>query len=291
MPRETFRTDYDDRTPYAVQGSLLNQVGRSLNDGASFGRSSGSGTRRGAVSLSSGPDMPRWLSEIQVVNWTSSDLRRGDIVQLGEFGVGDDALVETDLEKFWPRLKGIKPTGRVHQIAVLLEPATKGGGSARCQIDGVCPARVNITELAHRRVVGVADSHVLQSGMCGHGEIMWRPNATGEQWCLVKLGTIQSVELLAKSTEVIPAATYSTSERVAPGTGTADVWTWDYDADESVPLNSDPNDDQSPAVQLEVNNYGPTNYEVAAGMLMLIQSCDDFRWKITVVFCEDGFPA
>jgi len=288
VTRETFKTDYDPTTIHYVRGDLLNKLGRALNNAASNGFSGNGATIIGATSLGIPSGRSRWTSELHIKNWTSTALRRGEIVQLGTYGL-DDALYEDDIDQMNPRLKGILPVGRVHQIAVLLEPCGASGGAARVQIDGICPALVNITHKSHRRAVATEGSHVLQSDMCGHAEIVWKPDATGEQWCIVRLGPPYSVQLIAKTQgSGIPAATYDSHGEVTPGAADVQVFAWDYSSDSAKYLRSDPNVAASAVVTLEANNYAPTAINVRR--LILIASDDDFKWNVIAEFCEDGFP-
>lgn len=295
MSRETFKTNYPADAEITLRGDLGNKIGRALNDASGQGRATGVRVIRGPITLTSGEPAPRWTSSDWIVNRSAITLEAFKILQvgdeLGHMGVGQNDL-ENTLDAthkilpfaYEPCLIGNTPQGRVHQIAVLMTPAAIGA-AAECQVDGCCTALVNVTSKAHRWAKAIAGSHVLQSAMCGHARIYWKPDATGEQLCRVILGPPQSVLYWGKTTTVLTAATYHSATEVTPGSGTAEIWEKNFSTGKYKAIYA--NGVSGAALTETIWNFGAE--EIDSGNLIGIASDDEFNLCNVVDFCVDGF--
>jgi hypothetical protein len=68
----------------------------------------------------------------------------------------------------------------------ILIRATPAGAIEDCQISGVCPAKVNVTDMDHRYAIVQASTYVLQSAAIGPVKILYKPS-TGTVMCAVNL--------------------------------------------------------------------------------------------------------
>jgi hypothetical protein len=289
MTREIFKTDRPDGEAFTLSGALLNQIGRALNGQSGAVRSSGMNVRRGATDASS-PDLPpRQTDLIKVKNTTETDLRKYEIVALGEIIDPWDGIYELPLDD-QPVVEGEAPPGGYCKIAVLLLSASSSLAEVvDAQSSGVCPALVNVINKAHRRAWPEKDKHVLQSGFCGPAEILCNPSDdTGEQLCIVRLGAGQTVTMQVKcDSSGIPAATYA-DDSVTPGEADCDVWHWDAEHEKDVPLK----DEDDVQVTQAVKNNSPDAIDGGDyGKLLWIASDDDWIFRVVVDYCTAGFTS
>lgn len=140
-------------------------------------------------------------------------LRQGDVVLIrndsggdaDRFGVlGIDGPVvdpaDDDLEfKGRVALSGVEPTRADHLgvFSVLLEPIADGKTGIG-QVSGVCVAKVNVVDAAHRYAdVTGGSAAQLTSANLGGAQILWK-SGTGSQFAVVKLGVAPLVKFDAK---------------------------------------------------------------------------------------------
>lgn len=294
MPRETFKTNFPADAEITFRGDLVNKMGRALNDASGQGRTTRTAVRRGPITLQSGMPRERWVASDLVRNASATALTRGKILQIGDelghmaMGANDiaDTLSADGLASVFyePCFIGQAPQGRVHQIGVLMADAGIGD-VAECQMFGLCTALVNVTSKAHRWAKAIAGSHVLQSAMCGHARIYWKPGATGEQLCRVILGPPQSVLYWGKTTTALSAATYHSATEVTPGSGTAEIWEKNFSTGKYRAVYA--NGVSGDALTDTVWNFAAE--AVDAGKLIALASDDEFNLCNVVDFCVDGF--
>lgn len=296
MSRETFKTNFPADAIVQFRGDFVNKMGRALNDASGHGRATGTRVLRGPVTLISGEPPPRWTNSDWIVNNSATALDAFKILQVGD-ELGHMGLGQNDLQNtldathkmlpfaYEPCLIGNTPQGRVHQIAVLMTPAAIGG-AAECQVDGCCSAFVNVTSKAHRWAKAIAGSHVLQSAMCGHARIYWKPDATGEQLCRVILGMPQSVRLWGKTPSGgIGTATYHSATEVTPGSASCEVWSKDWSTGRWKGVYA--NGVSGTILTETVYNFAPE--AVGGSKLIGLASDDDFLFHVIPDFCVDGF--
>jgi len=294
MTRETFKTNYPADAEITLRGDLVNKFGRALNDASGAGRTTGSAVRRGPITLQAGALSARWTCSDLVKNLATGTRRRGEILQIGDtlghMGMGQDDISDTLGSDglapvfFEPCMIGQAPQGRVHQIGVLMQEASQYDG-AECQMFGLCTAWVNVTSKAHRWAKAIAGSHVLQSAMCGHARIYWKPDATGEQLCRVILGPPCSVLYWGKTTTALSAAVYDSATLVTPGSGTAEIWEKNFSTGKYKAIYA--NGVSGTALTDTVWNFAAE--EIASGKLIALASDDEFNLCNVVDFCVDGF--
>lgn len=294
MSRETFKTNFPADAEITLRGDLVNKFGRALNDASGQGRTTRTAVRRGPITLQSGVPRERWIASDLIRNASATALTRGKILQIGDelthmaMGSSDisDTLSADGLASvfFEPCFVGKEPAGRVHQIGILMSDAGVGD-VAECQIDGCCTALVNVTSKAHRWAKAIAGSHVLQSAMCGHARIYWKPDTTGEQLCRVILGPPQSVLYWGKTTTALTAATYHSATEVTPGSGTAEIWEKNFSTGKYKAIYD--NGVSGAALTDTIWNFGAE--EIASDSLIGIASDDEFNLCNVVDFCVDGF--
>jgi len=294
MTRETFKTNYPADAEITLRGDLVNKFGRALNDASGAGRTTGSAVRRGPITLQAGALSARWTCSDLVKNLATGTRRRGEILQIGDtlghMGMGADDISDTLGSDglapvfYEPCMIGQAPQGRVHQIGVLMQEVSQYD-VAECQMFGLCTAWVNVTTKAHRWAKAIAGSHVLQSAMCGHARIYWKPDATGEKECRVILGVPQSVLYWGKTTTVLTAATYHSATEVTPGSGTAEIWEKNFTTGKYKAIYA--NGVSGAALTDTVWNFAAE--AVASGSLIGIASDDEFNLCNVVDFCVNGF--
>ncbi len=194
MTIETFRTTFDDAAVGQVRGDLLNKIGRALNGVSGVDRVTGLSTIAGSLYQQCGPLTARWTDQLQVRNGSGSARSRFEILQVAGLLSWETEIIPLNIA-----LDGETPSLPLTMFAVLFQDA-RVGDVVECQIDGICPALVNVTNTGHRRARATAGSHVLQSDMVGPCEILWKPaGLTGQQTCIVHVGPPDSIHMIAKS--------------------------------------------------------------------------------------------
>jgi hypothetical protein len=167
--------------------------------------------------LSDGSAQFRQADIIKIRNDSGADLPRFSVLGL-------DAPIfapAVSLRAFQDQvaLKGVIPTEEDHfgRFAILLEPAGSGR-IARAWASGVCQARVNVEDEDHSCAdVTDGDPTKLTSAKRGAAQMLWREGGTGDQWAIVRFGTI-----CAKSTSDTlercdcPEATYEVTPDCVP---------------------------------------------------------------------------
>jgi len=86
-------------------------------------------------------------------------------------------------------ISGITPATADHtgRFAILLEPLGVNAIGWAC-VAGVCPARVDVTNVAHEYAeIKDAEAGYLASASHGSALILWRAGGTGEQWAILSL--------------------------------------------------------------------------------------------------------
>jgi len=122
-----------------------------------------------------------------------------------------------------PALKGITPAIADHegQFVVLLAPAAEDA-IVPCLLDGWTRARVNIQTAGDGFAeVTDGDASQLTSNPAGSARILFAPDGTGTQECLVRLAD-PADNLIGKADSEIAARSGTT-----PGSGTVSLWTLD----------------------------------------------------------------
>lgn len=131
------------------------------------------------------------------VVWVQND---GDPIELGQpVGLGDPQVVPdgSDDEAFVSMFltQGVvfereEMSAEVARFGVALEPIpTDAAGLVR--LDGICLARVDVIDEFHTCALAWDDQAKLRSAPAGPAEIIWRQHDDGEQWCVVRLGSIR----------------------------------------------------------------------------------------------------
>jgi hypothetical protein len=154
---------------------------------------------------------PLLPGQVWIKNASGADRDRFNVLGLSN-GVGnvsfDPTASQLDQFQAWPVLSGGEPSDFL-PFAVLLEPVPDGEIGRAC-ISGVQCVKVNINEKGHRYAVpsvtngsggtSSGDYAYLRSADCG-AQIVWRPDATGIQWCYVAVGAYTD-DFFAKITSV-----------------------------------------------------------------------------------------
>jgi hypothetical protein len=119
----------------------------------------------------------------------------------------DPTASQLDQFHAWPAFSGGEPSNFL-PFAVLQEPIPSGE-IGRALVSGITAVQVDIKEKGHRYAVpsvttgssgSTGDYDHLRSADCGT-PIVWRPDATGKQWCCVAMGPYTD-EFYAKITSV-----------------------------------------------------------------------------------------
>ena len=115
-----------------------------------------------------------------------------DLAELSIVGIAGPIYTPTQAVDFFKStvaLSGAAPTvSHAGKFAVLLEPISNGFVGA-AMVDGVCPVKVNITDANHRFAdVTPSQSGYLTSSAAGSARILWSESATGNVWCIVRIG-------------------------------------------------------------------------------------------------------
>lgn len=140
------------------------------------------------LSSPGGPPLrPRETDIIKIRNDSGALRRKGEILK-----IDGKALDEVNAEHIW--LLGVVPTTDCY-FGILREPA---GTSvvAPLQVSGCCMALVDIVDVDHTRADVVDGEYVLTSSDSGPIEILYAPESTGEQTCVVRWGGGGRVDLI-----------------------------------------------------------------------------------------------
>jgi hypothetical protein len=146
------------------------------------------------------PNRPRQTDTIKVKNFTEDPRARGEILK-----ISGKAIETISEENIW--LLGVDPTADC-DFGILKNPALVGE-VVSLQVSGCCVAKVNVTDLGHRRAYAIDDTFVLQSGDAGPIEILYATDEgeTGVQDCVVRFS--ESPTLVVILDAALPAASHS----------------------------------------------------------------------------------
>lgn len=137
------------------------------------------GAAYGLQRLNSGaqsPTRPRSTDLIKARNDSGADRRRGEILE-----ISGKAITDLSDETTW--LKGVEPSSGF--FGILKEPVLDGS-TVDLQVSGVCLALVTIVDMEDTHADAESGQYVLRSGTSGPLEILYAPEATGEQQCVVR---------------------------------------------------------------------------------------------------------
>lgn len=125
---------------------------------------------------------------VRVKNETGSALSRGQVVGLGAPIFSPSDSIDAFLREV--TFRGVVPTAsHAAKFAILLEPVADGR-VGRAFVAGVCPARVDVSDLGHARAAAAdGETAALASAASGPAQILWAEGGTGEQWALILFGT------------------------------------------------------------------------------------------------------
>ena len=126
---------------------------------------------------------------IDVRNDSPFTRAKGEVLELN----GDFLLDRVEKDYLW--FSGVAVTGSGNNFCVLEQPAA-AGDIRPAQVSGVCVAQVNITSTSHNHAAPSSGSTVLVSGTVGPAKILHQPALTGEQTCVVLLGSAMAGELI-----------------------------------------------------------------------------------------------
>jgi hypothetical protein len=134
--------------------------------------------------------IPRDYGVVKIKNESGGALERFEV--LGVDG-SITAMTPTNALAAWKNqavLSGVTPTTASHtnKFVVLLQPlADDAIGWAVAS--GVVPVKINVSYATHNYAdVKNSDETMLQSGIGGAAQILWRETGTGEKWALVRIG-------------------------------------------------------------------------------------------------------
>lgn len=149
------------------------------------------------------PTRPRATDIIKIQNTSGAARRTGEILKIQ--GKALDAITA---EHIW--LLGIEPTADCY-FGILKKPVADDG-IEQLQVSGVCLALVDIADVEHTKAKVAVGSYVLESSDSGPLEILYAPETTGEQTCVVRFaggggggghsiwGTVEEVDCLEEGT-------------------------------------------------------------------------------------------
>ena len=114
-------------------------------------------------------------------------------------------------------MAGVTPTtSHRGRFAILLEPV-RSGRIARAWASGVCQARVNVEDEDHSCAdVTDGDHTKLTSAKHGSAQMLWREGGMGDQWAIVRSGSICGGSSTALSRCDCPEATYEVTPNCIP---------------------------------------------------------------------------
>jgi hypothetical protein len=137
--------------------------------------------KEGRVGASARPaSARRSTNQVEIKNLTGSDRQLGDVVELG-------GHLLTDVTQDYPWLEGNTFAGTKRRKFAILAEAIPAGTIDTAQTDGVCIARVNVTDTNHTHAIPVAGYYTLSSAPIGPVEFLLPPTATGEQLLWVRI--------------------------------------------------------------------------------------------------------
>lgn len=132
------------------------------------------------------PIRSRQTDLLKVLNNCGEDRRVGEIME-----ISGSALTTVTEEHKW--LKGVEPDSGY--FGILKEPV-EDQSVGTLQVSGCCMALVNISSLDHTRADLLSGNYVLQSGGTGPLDILYAPEATGEQECVVRFAVATDRKLV-----------------------------------------------------------------------------------------------
>lgn len=120
---------------------------------------------------------PISTDKIKVQNDTGGNRRLGEVLEVDNVILID----EVDPENLWQ--SGITPNGS-HPFGILRHAVVEED-IEELQVSGACKALVNIIDITHQFARVVCGKHVLESSQGGPVRLMFQPEVTGEQECIV----------------------------------------------------------------------------------------------------------
>jgi len=123
------------------------------------------------------PIRPRETDIIKLQNTSGASRRLGEVLK-----IEGKAITTVSDEHIW--LLGVEPTADCY-FGILKRPMLDDEID-QVQVSGCCMALVDIQDVDHRRADIVAGEYVLQSSDSGPIEILYAPESTGEQTCVVR---------------------------------------------------------------------------------------------------------
>ncbi len=226
-------------------------------------RSGGGGDRRG----------PILSGVLRVKNVSGADRRRYEVLSLD----GDLALDAVDRENMW--LEATVAAAPQRLFVVLLEPI-KSNNIGPAQINGICPALVNVTNDAHRRATLIASEDRFTSNLTGPVQILYLPSGTGEKTCIVNLSNRAAVKLYGFTPAGGIAAATKSSDTISPGSASCDVWYYDHATSDYVPL------EDSGTTQVTETVYNPFPTAITGTRWISFSEDDDGLITIDAEACE-----
>ena len=149
------------------------------------------------------PTRPRATDIIKIQNTSGAARRTGEILK-----IEGKALDTITAEHIW--LIGVETTEDCY-FGILRKPVADDG-IEQLQVSGACLALVDIADVEHTKAKVAVGSYVLESSDSGPLEILYAPETTGEQTCVVRFaggggggghsiwGTVEEVVCLEEGT-------------------------------------------------------------------------------------------
>lgn len=132
--------------------------------------------------------VPISTDKIKVKNDTSETRRLGEVLE-----IDNEILIDiVDPEHLWQL--GIAPT-LTHPFGILRKHV-KAGQIEELQVSGVCKALVNMLDITHQYASVKCGVYVLESSVRGPVRILYQPDATGEQECIVLFTGIETATIM-----------------------------------------------------------------------------------------------
>jgi len=123
------------------------------------------------------PTRPRATDIIKIQNTSGAARRTGEILK-----IEGKALDTITAEHIW--LIGVETTEDCY-FGILRKPVADDG-IEQLQVSGACLALVDIADVEHTKAKVAVGSYVLESSDSGPLEILYAPETTGEQTCVVR---------------------------------------------------------------------------------------------------------
>lgn len=123
------------------------------------------------------PIRPRETDIIKLRNTSGASRRLGEVLK-----IEGKAITTVSDEHIW--LLGVEPTADCY-FGILKRPMLDDEID-QVQVSGCCIALIDIQDVDHRRADIVAGEYVLPSSNSGPIEILYAPESTGEQTCVVR---------------------------------------------------------------------------------------------------------